>query len=316
MTSALIQRLPLLQQLMAQQASTHAFAASMQAASREARVDDALRILELEAGLSETTMATLRQAVKMGMERKAIHEHNQQELVAAASVCGVRQQLSPQNASMLNSCAHHPSQDNRTPRPAASSTPALRPSIQANMPRPVKPSSSKRQQLTVEEAAEIYSLRPRRSDASCGARGVIHCRCVPPLCFSDGGRTSSGRVLPCPCPERVVTLLLMPGRNLAPHYGVTPKTIRDVWSGRTWAEATRHLWTKEEIAARETDKVAKRKHERDEDSSSSTETEISDHIHITTKKVKVEVRGTPSAAISALIDTENGMSKETSHLSS
>lgn len=48
-------------------------------------------------------------------------------------------------------------------------------------------------------------------------------------------------------------------RNLAPRFGVTPKTIRDVWSGRTWVEATRHLWTEAEIAARESDKVSKRK---------------------------------------------------------
>ena len=31
---------------------------------------------------------------------------------------------------------------------------------------------------------------------------------------------------------------------------MTPKTIRDVWSGRSWAEATRHLWTEEEIKRR------------------------------------------------------------------
>ena len=36
-------------------------------------------------------------------------------------------------------------------------------------------------------------------------------------------------------------------KAVAPKYGVTPKTIRDVWSGRSWAEATRHLWTEEEI---------------------------------------------------------------------
>jgi uncharacterized protein YjcR len=51
----------------------------------------------------------------------------------------------------------------------------------------------------------------------------------------------------------------MPCRTLAPRYGVTPKTIRDVWSGRTWVEATRHLWTEDEIAAREGEKAAKRK---------------------------------------------------------
>jgi hypothetical protein len=44
-------------------------------------------------------------------------------------------------------------------------------------------------------------------------------------------------------------------RLLAPKYGVTPKTIRDVWSGRTWAEATRHLWTPEEKAQRDRPKA-------------------------------------------------------------
>jgi len=40
---------------------------------------------------------------------------------------------------------------------------------------------------------------------------------------------------------------------------VTPKTIRDVWSGRTWIEATRHLWTDEEIATRDGEHAGKRK---------------------------------------------------------
>ena len=28
-------------------------------------------------------------------------------------------------------------------------------------------------------------------------------------------------------------------KSIAPKYGVTPKTIRDVWSGRSWAKTTR-----------------------------------------------------------------------------
>ena len=39
-------------------------------------------------------------------------------------------------------------------------------------------------------------------------------------------------------------------KQVAPKYGVTPKTIRDVWSGRSWAEATRPLWTEEEVKRR------------------------------------------------------------------
>jgi len=96
-------------------------------------------------------------------------------------------------------------------------------------PRRVKPASSKRQQLTVEEAAEIYSLRPRRGERS---GGMMHCR------------------------------------TLAPKFGVTPKTVRDVWSGRTWAEATRHLWTPEEIS--------QRKHMRSERPSAKAESRSSD----------------------------------------
>jgi hypothetical protein len=35
-------------------------------------------------------------------------------------------------------------------------------------------------------------------------------------------------------------------KTIAPKYGVTPKTIRDIWRGRTWIQATEHLWTEEE----------------------------------------------------------------------
>ena len=69
------------------------------------------------------------------------------------------------------------------------------------------------------------------------ARNCIHYGCwqiykLRPL-PGKGGTLRRGSMLHC--------------KAVAPKYGVTPKTIRDVWSGRSWAEATRHLWTEEEI---------------------------------------------------------------------
>jgi len=62
---------------------------------------------------------------------------------------------------------------------------------------------------------QIYDLRPKPGKGGTLRRGsMLHCKAV------------------------------------APKYGVTPKTIRDVWSGRSWAEATRHLWTDEESKRR------------------------------------------------------------------
>jgi hypothetical protein len=78
--------------------------------------------------------------------------------------------------------------------------------------RKFKPSSSKRQQLTAEEAAEIYKMRP-----------VVE---------GKGKRPKRGSMIRC--------------KAIAPKYGVSAKTIRDIWRGRTWIEATRHLWTSEE----------------------------------------------------------------------
>jgi hypothetical protein len=83
--------------------------------------------------------------------------------------------------------------------------------------RPRKDPSSKRQQLTAEEAAEIYARRP-----------VSHKR---------GRMFRKGSMNEC--------------KKLGPKYGVTAKTIRDIWYGRTWQAATRHLWTNEEVAQRE-----------------------------------------------------------------
>eukprot|EP00961_Rhodomonas_salina_P122701 1652585-Rhodomonas_salina.1 len=79
--------------------------------------------------------------------------------------------------------------------------------------RPFKDPSSKRQQLTPEEAAEIYSMRPRFAKGSTLRRGCM-----------------------------------VKSKMIAPNFGVTAKTVRDIWHARTWACATRHLWTEEEVA--------------------------------------------------------------------
>ena len=63
----------------------------------------------------------------------------------------------------------------------------------------------------------VYKLRPRKIQGQNG-HNIVHCSVLAALC------------------------------------GVTSKTIRDVWSGRTWVEATRHLWTDEEVAMRRADK--------------------------------------------------------------
>ena len=34
--------------------------------------------------------------------------------------------------------------------------------------------------------------------------------------------------------------------HLAKNYGVTPRTIRDIWNRHSWSYATQHLWTYEE----------------------------------------------------------------------
>ena len=82
---------------------------------------------------------------------------------------------------------------------------------ESQMVRKFKPACSKRQQLTAEEAAEIFSLRPKTTNGSNSKRGsMIHCK------------------------------------TIGPKFGVSPKTIRDIWRGRTWTEATKHLWTPDE----------------------------------------------------------------------
>ena len=39
-----------------------------------------------------------------------------------------------------------------------------------------------------------------------------------------------------------------PSAQLAALYHVSPKTIRDIWSGRTWTDATSHVsWTRNDL---------------------------------------------------------------------
>ena len=49
--------------------------------------------------------------------------------------------------------------------------------------------------------------------------------------------------------ERDVTCLDRIARchEVALKYGVSPKTIRDIWNGRTWSRATQTLWTAAEV---------------------------------------------------------------------
>jgi hypothetical protein len=78
--------------------------------------------------------------------------------------------------------------------------------------RRFKPPSSKMLQLSAEDACEIYKMRPRNSKERRGS--MVQCK------------------------------------TIAPKYGVSAKTIRDIWRGRTWILATKHLWSEEEIAER------------------------------------------------------------------
>jgi len=94
--------------------------------------------------------------------------------------------------------------------------------------RPFKPPSSKRQQLIPEEAAEIYMQRPSKEGKMSRHGGMALCKVI------------------------------------APKYGVTPKTIRDIWRGRTWIQATQHLWSEEERAVRLRSQVATESSDSDE----------------------------------------------------
>ena len=145
--------------------------------SKTALVENALNILAYEAGLSEETIVTLRQAVQSGMERKARHALEQQALSASPAGSG----SPPVFAAHENGArAHHA----RAAEARAGASPAQQPYLPAVLPRAVKPSNSKRQQLTVEQAAQIYTLRPRKVEGR-GSRSVIHCRWERPHASLD-----------------------------------------------------------------------------------------------------------------------------------
>eukprot|EP00287_Rhodomonas_sp_CCMP768_P003984 CAMPEP_0196722992 /NCGR_PEP_ID=MMETSP1091-20130531/5202_1 /TAXON_ID=302021 /ORGANISM="Rhodomonas sp., Strain CCMP768" /LENGTH=321 /DNA_ID=CAMNT_0042064811 /DNA_START=11 /DNA_END=976 /DNA_ORIENTATION=+ len=100
--------------------------------------------------------------------------------------------------------------------------------------RPFKHPSSKSQQLTSEEAAEIYSMRPEIAKGTSLRRGCM-----------------------------------IKSKLIAPRYGVSPKTIRDIWHGRTWISTTRPLWTEEEVAQRSKGSSVSDEEERNEHSPNS-----------------------------------------------
>jgi len=68
-----------------------------------------------------------------------------------------------------------------------------------------------RQPLSPDQAIQIFQLRPKQTiDGSMRRGSMLHCKVI------------------------------------APQFGVTPKTVRDIWNGRTWASVTKHLWSKAE----------------------------------------------------------------------
>jgi hypothetical protein len=194
---------------------------------RLTEVENALSVLQREAGLTEDTLKVL---------RKAVNDNLTQPRAADA-----------------------PSGDD------ASNNDARK--------RPFKPSSSKRQQLTAEEAAEVYycfvsplrSLTRQLSETSlCSRRPPPPLPCIAAVLTGDIAAclTCNQFLHRCmhlcyifqiykqrPQPGKGGTLRrgsMLHCKQVAPKYGVTPKTIRDVWSGRSWAEATRPLWTEDE----------------------------------------------------------------------
>ena len=86
-----------------------------------------------------------------------------------------------------------------------------------NSPAPADSTSEGKGQhtrkLTPARALEIFMLRPQLKTLGQLRRGsMVHCK------------------------------------TIAPQFGVSPKTVREIWAGRAWARATRKEWTKEEIA--------------------------------------------------------------------
>ena len=70
-------------------------------------------------------------------------------------------------------------------------------------------------QLTAARALEIFKLRPQLKSPGPLRRGaMMHCK------------------------------------GIAPKFGVSPKTVREIWAGRAWARATLKEWTEAEIETR------------------------------------------------------------------
>ena len=70
-------------------------------------------------------------------------------------------------------------------------------------------------QLTAARALEIFKMRPQLKTPGPLRRGaMMHCKAI------------------------------------APQFGVSPKTVREIWAGRAWARATRKEWTEAEIETR------------------------------------------------------------------
>jgi len=72
---------------------------------------------------------------------------------------------------------------------------------------PTRPRSS----LTSKDVLEIFALRPKMSS----------------------GRMARGSMIEC--------------KTIAPRYGVTAKTVREIWRGITWTETTMPHWTEHEV---------------------------------------------------------------------
>ena len=86
-----------------------------------------------------------------------------------------------------------------------------------NSPTPADNTSDGKQQnkrqLTAARALEIFMLRPQLKSPGKRRHGALkHCAAI------------------------------------APEFGVSAKTVREIWNRRSWARATRKEWTKEEIA--------------------------------------------------------------------
>ena len=173
--------------------------------------------------LQPGSLQSLRRTLQSGMELTALHEAAEAQRARAAALHAERVQhastFGPLPPAASYSCRGAAGIATAAHVPllcAGVRDPGLQEKLYETA-RNVKPAGSKRQQLTVDDVVAVYKLRPRKIQGQNG-HNIVHCSVLASLC------------------------------------GVTSKTIRDVWSGRTWVEATRHLWTDEEVAMRRAEK--------------------------------------------------------------